>query len=103
MTNLIVLLVTNFWKASESASLVCNALRELSRRGQARGRRAVVKIMHDRGDVKQLVTPHQRVPPKVFADPQGPVRIPSPDELPQVGLEVVDYHAPPLGTFQPST
>lgn len=69
MSNLIVrakdevFLATNYWKYSEGSRLICNALKELSKRALGENRHVVVKIMYDRGDAKQLVTPHQTVPP----------------------------------------
>lgn len=62
MSNLIarakkeVLLATNFWKKSGASTFVNDALIELSRRAGARGERAVVKIMFDRGALKQVRT-----------------------------------------------
>lgn len=105
MSNLIVnareeiYLATNYWKYSEGSRLICNALRELSKRAAAEDRRVVVKVMYDRGDLKQVITPHQLVPPATFADVKGPVRLPEPQEIPKIDLEVVNYHRPPLGTF----
>ncbi len=63
MSNLIVrakkevLLATNFWKASGATTLVTDALRELSKRAGARGERVIVKLMFDRGSVKQVRKP----------------------------------------------
>jgi len=105
MSNLIVkaqkevFLATNFWKYSEGSRLICNALTELSKRALSESRRVVVKVMYNRGDPKQVFTPHQFVPAKLFADPNGAIRLPHPDDLPNVNLEVVNYHRPPLGTF----
>lgn len=105
MSNLIakaqheVFLATNFWKYSEGSRLICNAIKELSKRALSESRRVVVKIMYDRGDPMQVIRNHQTVPPKTFADPKGAVRIPHPEDLPNVDLEVVNYHKPPLGTF----
>lgn len=49
-----VFLATNFWAAGGTTGLITDALRELSRRMGARGRKAIVKIMYDRGSVKQV-------------------------------------------------
>lgn len=49
-----VLFATNFWKASGGSHLVTDALIELSKRAGQRGERVVVKIMYDRGDVRQV-------------------------------------------------
>lgn len=105
MSNLIVkaqrevILATNFWKYSEGSRLLCNALRELSRRALGESRRVTVKILYDRGDIKQVVDHHQSVDPKRFSDPNGAVRLPHPDDIPNVSLEVINYHRLPLGTF----
>lgn len=105
MSNLIaraqheVFLATNFWKVSEGSRLICNSLKELSRRAVLDNREVVVKIMYDRGSPKQIINNHQYVPAKVYADENGAVRIPPPQELPNVRVEIVNYHKPPLGTF----
>lgn len=60
MSNLIVrakkevLLATNFWKTSGASTFVNDALIELSKRTAARNERVVVKIMFDRGALKQV-------------------------------------------------
>lgn len=60
MSNLIVrakkevLLATNFWKASGATTFVTDALLELSKRAGARNERVVVKLMYDRGSLKQV-------------------------------------------------
>jgi hypothetical protein len=59
MSNLIVrarsevLLATNFWKKSKATTFINDALIELSKRAGERAERIVVKLMFDRGDVKQ--------------------------------------------------
>lgn len=42
---------------------------------------------------------HQIVSDAEYSDPNGPVRIPRPDELPNLKLEVCNYHRPIFGTF----
>jgi hypothetical protein len=49
-----VLLATNYWMDSDASRLITDGLLELSKRAGARGERAVVKIMYDRGNVKQV-------------------------------------------------
>ncbi|KAJ3172091.1 hypothetical protein HDU88_006905 [Geranomyces variabilis] len=92
-----VFLATNYWLCSDSSTMITNALRELSRRSVARGKRVVVKMMYDRGNVKQAFHNHQPVGDKELDSP--PVKIPHGDELPNVDIEVVNYHKPMLGTF----
>jgi hypothetical protein len=54
-----VFLATNFWKASDASKFVTNALRELSKRAGERGVRVVVKIIYDRGNIRQVrIEPH---------------------------------------------
>lgn len=92
-----VLLATNFWKASKSSTFISNALRELSRRSQARGKTAVVRIMYDRGAAAQVFNNHQNVGPQEWTTAN--VSLPAPDDIPGVDLKVVNFHKPPLGTF----
>lgn len=60
MSNLIarakkeVLLATNFWKFSGASTFVNDALIELSKRAGERGEKVVVKLMYDRGALKQV-------------------------------------------------
>ena len=42
---------------------------------------------------------HLVVKPKEYADPNGKVAIPPPEELPNIDLEVVNFHKPIFGTF----
>lgn len=69
MSNLIVrakrevLLATNFWKASGATTFVTDALLELSKRAGARGERVVVKLMFDRGSVKQVCSTNLMILP----------------------------------------
>lgn len=92
-----VLLATNFWKASKSSTYISDALRELSRRSQARGKTAVVKIMYDRGAASQVFNNHQNVGPQGWTNVN--VGLPNPEDIPGVDLNVVNFHKPPLGTF----
>ncbi|KAL2433945.1 hypothetical protein ABEF94_013456 [Exophiala dermatitidis] len=94
-----VFLATNFWTYSEPSRLITNALRELSRKAGERGQRVVVKIIYDRGSVKQVINNHLPVSPEEFSDPSGKVRIPHPDDLPNIDLEVINFHLPVFGTF----
>ncbi|KAF8901340.1 hypothetical protein CPB84DRAFT_1708437 [Gymnopilus junonius] len=92
-----VFFATSNWENSVAASVVTSALRELSRRAGEKGERRVVKIMYDRGNIKQVVKPHQIVPVSEYTG--DAVNIPHPDEIPYIDLEVCNYHQPILGTF----
>ena len=105
MSNLIaradreVFLATNYWMDSEGSLLIVDGIRELSRRIGERGtgERAVVKIMYDRGHIKQFMDPHFVVPVKEYAG--SGIKMPKPSEIPHVDLQVMNYHRPLLGTF----
>ncbi|KAI0050745.1 hypothetical protein FA95DRAFT_1535710 [Auriscalpium vulgare] len=92
-----VFLATNYWEPSHSAAIVADSIRELSKRVGTRGdgRRVVVKLMYDRGNLKQVVKNHVVVPPAGWSK----VGLPEEHEIPGVQLEVVNYHRPALGTF----
>lgn len=47
----------------------------------------------------QVIKNHQTVPESEFADPKGAIQLPRPDELPNIDLQVINYHRPVLGTF----
>lgn len=103
MANLIVraekevFLATNFWIASGAASIITDAIKELSRRACERGERVVVKIMYDRGNIKQVIDNHQIMSPKQYT--ANAVKLPAPEDIPNIDMEVQNYHRPMLGTF----
>lgn len=91
-----IILATNYWEPSLSSSIVTNSLRRLSKRVEARGgAKVVVKLMYDRGNLKQLVKNHVIVEPIYWSK----IGLPSEHEIPGIALEVINYHRPPLGTF----
>ena len=61
-----VFLATNYWMDSDATHLINQGLLELSKRAGARGEKAVVKIMYDRGNPKQLLENHQYVLEKEY-------------------------------------
>ncbi|KAF9220887.1 hypothetical protein BS17DRAFT_786130 [Gyrodon lividus] len=92
-----VILATNFWQASKSATLVCDALKELSRRAEKRGKKVVVKMMYDRANLKMLTESHVLVEEEEWLSDE--VKLPKRSEMPWVDFELVNYHQPLLGTF----
>ncbi|KAI9763874.1 MAG: hypothetical protein M1840_009058 [Geoglossum simile] len=93
-----VYFATNFWAYGGNTVLIANALRELSRRAGERGKeKVVVKIIYDRGNMKQLFDNHQIVPPSSYAT--GAVQLPSPEDIPNIDMQVINFHRPLLGTF----
>lgn len=92
-----VLLATNFWVYSDASIIITQALRELSKRAGERGEKVVVKIIYDRGSVKQVYQNHQHVPPSEWASEK--VKLPAAEDIPNIQMEVINYHRPVLGTF----
>lgn len=92
-----VFLATNFWQNSDASKFITDAIKELSRRAGERGTKIVMKIIYDRGSPKQLVEPHYVVPVKEYTGSK--VGLPAPDEIPNIDMQVMNYHHPLLGTF----
>ncbi|GAA5870874.1 hypothetical protein JCM1840_002715 [Sporobolomyces johnsonii] len=91
-----VFLVTNYWQPSDSVNTIASALRELNTRVEKRkGEKIVVKIMWDRGAIQQLWSNHVDVESSTWI----PLGLPAPDDVPQLSLQVVNFHRPLVGTF----
>ena len=91
-----VILATNYWQPSNSVDKISNGLRELSKRAGTRGQKALpVKIMWDRGQLSQAVDNHAMV------DQEGreELKLPTLAEIPNLTLEVINFHRPIMGTF----
>lgn len=103
MSNLIVraekevILTTNYWQNSVASKYITNAMKELSRRAGERGEKIVFKLEYDRGSPKQLLQPHYVVPEKEALGKS--VALPHPDEIPNLELEVINFHTAIFGTF----
>ncbi|GMG02712.1 unnamed protein product [Aspergillus oryzae var. brunneus] len=92
-----VFLGTNFWIHSDASTLVTNAFRELSKRAGERGTKVVVKMIYDRGDPRQAYENRLDVPEKKYTSEK--VQLPPAEEVPNIDLQVVNYHRPIFGTF----
>ncbi|KAI0890297.1 IQ calmodulin-binding motif protein [Annulohypoxylon maeteangense] len=103
MSNLIVraekevFLATNFWQNGVASKYITNAIKELSRRAGEREVKIVMKIIYDRGSPKQLLEPHYTVPESEYTGKA--VALPASHEIPNIDLQVINYHRPLLGTF----
>ncbi|KAJ7168186.1 hypothetical protein C8R43DRAFT_917003 [Mycena crocata] len=103
MSNMIVraekeiFLATNYWQNSVASKYITNAMKELSRRAGERGEKIVMKIIYDRGSPRQLIEPHYMVSQKEYTGKD--VGIPAPEEIPNIDLQVMNYHRPLVGTF----
>ncbi|KAF9069266.1 hypothetical protein BDP27DRAFT_1325900 [Rhodocollybia butyracea] len=93
-----VFLATNFWINSDSSHLITDAIHELNRRVASRGGpKVIVKVLYDRGNPKQLITNHQPVPPSTYTGDK--VALPAPESIPNLHMQVLNYHVPLVGTF----
>lgn len=92
-----VILATNYWSNSVASKFITDAIKELSRRAGQRGTKIVLKIIYDRGSPKQIFEPHYLVSEKTYTKPA--VGLPHPDEIPNIDMQVMNYHQPMLGTF----
>lgn len=88
----------DYWEASSAGATISDALRTLSKRvGERGGKKIVFKMMYDRGTPKQVVENRQIVKPDTYTG--DAVKLPAPSEIPNVDLEVMNYHRPVVGTF----
>ncbi|KAJ5152005.1 hypothetical protein N7492_010300 [Penicillium capsulatum] len=92
-----VFLGTNFWIHSDASTLVTNAIRELSNRAGERGRKVVMKMVYDRGDPRQVIENRLNVPETQYTGKK--VQLPPTNEIPNVDLQVINFHRPVFGTF----
>lgn len=92
-----VFFATNYWENTVASKYITNAIRELDRRAGARGTKIVLKILYDRGSPKQLYEPHYIVSEKEFTNDK--VNLPRPSEIPNIDMQVMNFHTPLLGTF----
>lgn len=91
-----VILATNYWQPSNSVNTISDSLRELSRRAGRRGKKQLpVKIMWDRGTLSQLVDNHAMV----NQAGREALKLPPLSEIPNLHLEVINFHRPVMGTF----
>jgi hypothetical protein len=90
-----VLLATNFWEKSASVDIIGRALRDLSQRAGNENRLVIVKIMIDHPTKENVVHFHNILPVNRWAD----YDIPLPHEIPNLSLEVNNYHRMIMGTF----
>jgi len=103
MSNLIVraekevFLATNFWQNGIASRYVTDAIRELSKRAEARGSRVIMKVLYDRGNPRQIIDPHHSVQESEYTG--NSVNLPPEKDIPWVDLQVINYHQPMLGTF----
>ncbi|KAK4188266.1 minor cardiolipin synthase ClsB [Podospora australis] len=92
-----VFLATNYWQNSVASKFIVDGLKELDRRAGLRNQRIVVRILYDRGSAKQLFEPHFLVSESEYTGEN--IGLPHPSEVPNLDMEVMNYHTPIIGTF----
>ncbi|KAJ5118207.1 hypothetical protein N7448_009921 [Penicillium atrosanguineum] len=92
-----IFLGTNFWVHSDAATLVTNAIRELSKRAGQEGRKVIMKMVYDRGDPRQVLENRLSVSEDQYTSEK--VKLPPASEIPNVDLQVINFHRPVFGTF----
>ncbi|CAO1625474.1 unnamed protein product [Sympodiomycopsis kandeliae] len=117
-----VILLTNYWQGGKNVNRIADALRELNKRIQQRIEKqdttanntdhpqsgtpahkasplstVVVKIMWDRGPqtLADLFRCRKPVPPNMWKS-NG---LPTQEEVPNLNIEILNYHRPLMGTF----
>ncbi|KMU85669.1 hypothetical protein CIHG_03709 [Coccidioides immitis H538.4] len=92
-----VILMTSYWIYSDNSRFLTNAMRELSHRAGLRGTKVVIKMMYDRGNLKQFLNNRQPVCAKQVVSSK--IQLPGPQEIPNIDLQVLNYHRPVAGTL----
>ena len=85
-----IIFATNYWEASNSGGHISDAFRELSKRSEKKGKKVVVKMMYDRGNVKQFKDNHVEVFEKEWTSKE--VDLPKLEEIPGLDFQLVNYH-----------
>lgn len=92
-----VFFVTCNWAPSVAQKLISNAIVELSKRSQAKGKRVAFKLVYANAGISKLSQPRKLVKPSQFTSKA--VGLPDPKDIPNVDLEVMTFHKLPLGTL----
>ena len=69
---------------------LCDALIELSKRAEQRGKKVVVKFMYDRANLKMITDSHLYVDEGEWTS--DAVKMPMREEMPWVDFQLVNYH-----------
>jgi len=90
-----ILFATMYWEKSESANIIGKAFRDLSKRASFENRHVIIKLMMDHPTISNALHFHYIIPPSKWSY----YNIPSPEEIPNISLEVHNYHRIIMGTF----
>jgi len=90
-----VLLATNYWQKGHSVNIIGKALRDLNHRAKDENRIVIFKLIIDHPTKENIANFHTILPPSKWSH----YDIPTPDEIPNVSLEINNYHRLIMGTF----
>jgi phosphatidylserine/phosphatidylglycerophosphate/cardiolipin synthase-like enzyme len=90
-----ILFATMYWQKSTSANLIAKAFRDLSKRAGCENRHVIIKLLLDHPTISNVTHFHCIVPPSKWSF----YDLPSPEEMPNISLEVHNYHRTIMGTF----
>ncbi|KAH7311445.1 hypothetical protein B0I35DRAFT_438096 [Stachybotrys elegans] len=90
-----VFFITCVWTPSVAQTVIKEALIALSEQAKIRGGRVAVKIMFDKGSL--TMGPRRSLQPDTYSGKK--IDLPSPQEIPHVDLQIISFHAIPMGTL----
>lgn len=90
-----ILFATMYWEKSQSSNMISKAFRDLNKRAASENRRVIIKLMMDHPTVSNAIYFHYIIPSNKWSY----YGIPSPEEIPNISLEVHNYHHIIMGTF----
>ncbi|CAF4643135.1 unnamed protein product [Rotaria socialis] len=90
-----ILFSTMYWEKSESANIIGKAFLDLSKCAGCENRHVIIKLMMDHPTISNATQFHSIIPPSKWSY----YNIPSPEEIPNISLEVHNYHHIIMGTF----
>ncbi len=90
-----VLLATNTWEPGPSVSQISTALVKLNHQAQAENRRVAVKLIMDTPSIRNAIESRFVRKPNTWES----IGLPKAEDVPHLDMEVINYHAVPLGTF----
>ncbi|CAF1352428.1 unnamed protein product [Rotaria sordida] len=90
-----ILLATSYWEKGESVNIIGKALRVLNKRAKIENRYVIVKLIRDNATKENIKHYHNFLPLNKWSHDN----IPLPEEIPNILLEINNYHRLIMGTF----
>ncbi|UJR38813.1 hypothetical protein I4U23_031478 [Adineta vaga] len=90
-----ILFTTMYWEKSESSNVICQAFYELNKRAGNENRHIIIKLMIDHPKFSNIIQYHSILPSNKWSY----YDLPDPKQIPNLSLEVHNYHHFIMGTF----